>query len=586
MQGQPSDGIQFVRVIDPRVNINSLNNREYAILDGPSENNHVQDISSSFSNNTINITLNPPNRQTYISRYLMVEVRFEINFTGVSGGAGVPLLQAPYLRHAPGVLKGNAPYDAPRGHPLMNATNSLQIKMGDATISQNINQFFRNFNHYHNFNQNRFGWESPTPSQLDPSWSYANTFGTVQNPMNGAYDYPDGSECGRGGFIDAVVTQNTATGVADTAQVLLTVREPVLISPFLSNGEDAISSVSFIGIDSMSMTWSLGGRGVGVLGGLTGALWSHNPLSPSVFTASSVNVLGAQTLSQFMTPDPTQMISSANSYSYSEPNLYPTTVQNVLAPGASTTVVMNNIQLSSVPNLVYVSVQEADQLFNFSKTDTFFAIENVNITFDNRSSLLATMTQLDLYNMSRKNGSIQSWRQFSYDQGSVIAISFGTDLALGASLAPSTIGNFSFSMKVTFRNQTDTACPIYTLNVIPVLEGTMLIDSNRCYRTLGAISRADVLASKSGVIVPYRHPTNFYGGGWLDKLKSAFGSIAPWLRKAVDVGQMVAPQYAGPLGLADQALRLTGNGLVGGRRRKHRGGEMVNKGQLIELLDE
>lgn len=581
-----SDGVTFVRVIDPRVNINALANRQYAILDGPSESTFQQQISTSYNNSSIQIECNPPNRLTYIDRYMPVEIRMEINFVGVSGGAGIPLLQAPNLKHAPGVAVGNGNYDCPRSLPIQNLTNSLQVKMGDATLSQNINQFFRNFNHYYNWNANRFTWSSTTPSQLDPSFAYANTFGTVQNPMNGAYDYPDGTECGRGGFIDAVVTQNTATGVADTAQVVMTCREPILLSPFLPNGTDAMGAASFIGIDTLSFIFALGGRGIGPLAGAFGAVWSHNPSSPSTLTAGSVNILGCSVLSHYMTPDATQIISPSNAYSFFDPLLYPTTVNGNVNPGQVVTVQQNNIQLGSVPNVIYVSVQEADQFFNCTKTDTFLSIENINLTFDNRSGLLATMSQIDLYNMSRKNGSIQSWRQFSYDQGSVIAISFGTDVCLGSSLAPGVTGNFSLNMKVTFKNQTNAVIPAYTLNVVVVQEGLVNISSNQVTRYTGPLGRSDVLSSKSGPVVPYRHPDNFYGGGWLDKLKSAFGSIAPWLRKAVDVGAMVAPQYAGPLGLADQALRLTGNGLVGGRRRrKTRGGEMVSKNQLIELLD-
>ena len=588
MQAQ-QDEVTFVRVIDPRVDVNKMNNRQYAILDGPSENSFLQSISTSFSNNTINFSAcNPPNGLTFVSRYVPIEVRFEINFVGVSGGAGIPLLQVPGMRAAPGVSTGNGAFDSLRAFPLMNATNSIQIKIGDATISQNINQFFRNFTHYYNFNKNRTTWESTTPCQLDPSFDYQNTFGTIQNPMNSAYDSPDGVECPRGGFVDALLVSNTSTGVADTAQVIVTVREPVLVSPFLPNGADAMNSVSYIGVETLSMIISLGGRGVGPLSGLFGALWSHNLASPSTITSGSVNVLGAELKFQYMTPDGTQLIPSVNNYSYSDPVLYPTSVFQTLNPGQSTTILQNNIQLGSIPDIMYISVQEADQYFNCNKTDTFLTIENLNITFDNRSALLSTMTPIDLYNMNVKNGSIQSWRQFSYDQGSIIAVSFGSDLALGSVLAPGVVGNFSLNMKVQCRNQTNAVLQGVTLNVIVISSGVMSISQNRVFRTLGPLSRSDVLNSKSGAIVPYHHPTNFYGGGFLDSLKKAFGSIAPWLRRGLDVGAkiipQIAPQYAPMLGVASDALRLTGNGLVGGRRRR-RGGEMISKNQLLELMD-
>lgn len=587
-----SEDIKFVKVIAPNVNINALGNKQYAILDGPSETTFQSQLSQSFNSSTISIQANPPNGMTYINRYSPVEVTFEITFTGTSGGVGIPLLQAPYLRHAPGVLVGVGNFDCPRSYPLMNSTNSLQLKLGDATISQNVNQYYRNFNHYFNFNQNRTGYESTSLSQLDPSWSYANTFGTVQNPMNGPYDNPDGTDLARGGYIDALVTRNDATGTAaDVAIVRMTVREPILISPWLADGKDAANSVDFIGIETFNLIFSLGGRGNGPTGGLLGALWSHNSNSPSSITGGSVSVLGAALLSNYKTPDPTQILNSAAGYSYSyhEPQNFPTSLQSPLAPGASTVIQMNNIQLGSVPNVIYISVQELDQYFDFTKTDTFLVIENVNITFDNRSSLLATMTPIDLYNMSVKNGSIQSWRQFSYDQGSVIAVMFGTDLALGATLSPGTAGNFSLNMKITVRNQTNVVIPALSLNCVVVQEGVLSISQNRCYRSIGPIGRSDVLASKNGPIAPYHHPTNFYGGNFLDKLKKLFGRLAPVLRTGLNIAQHVAPvfapEFAPGLQVASDALKLTGHGLVGGRRRrKTRGGEMMSKQDLYELM--
>jgi hypothetical protein len=236
---------------------------------------------------------------------------------------------------------------------------------------------------------------------------------------------------------------------------------------------------------------------------------------------------------------------------------------------------------------MYISVQSSDSNFDFTQTDTFLTIENINITFDNRSALLSTMAPIDLFNMSRKNGSIQSWRQFRYDQGSIICVSFGTDLALGATLSSGVMGNFSLNMKVTFKNQTNAVIPSYTLNVVPIQEGVMTISQNRCYRTLGPIGRSDVLSSKTGVVVPYHHPTNFYGGGFLDKIKQLFGKVAPWLRSAVDVSTRAFPQFAPQLALADQALKLTGNGLVGGKRRPgrpRRGGEVMSRTELMNML--
>jgi len=588
-----SEDIKFVRVIQPNVDINALGNKSYAILDGPSESTYQQQISTSFSNNSISINLDPPNDRTYISRRPILQATFEITFRGTSGGVGIPLLQAPGLRHAPGVLVGTTYADAPRAYPLMNATSSLTIKMGDATISQNVSNLYRNFNHFHNFNQNRTTYESMTPSQLDPSFEYSNTFGTIKSPFLGAYDVNTGVDCPRGGFVDCVITRNDATGTpADIATVQMTVREAILLSPFLSDGSDAQDSVSFIGLSTMSLILSLGGRGNGPLAGLFGALWSHDAVnSPSTLTSGSVNVLGAQCLSRHSTPDPTQILNPAEGYSYSyhDPQNYQTSSLTPINPGETQTIVMNNVQLASVINLAYFSICEADNYFDATKTDTFLVIENVSILFDNRASLLANMSQIDLWTMSVNNGSTQSWRDFSYDQGSLVCAAWGSDVALGATLAPGTQGNFSMSAKITFRNQTNRVIQGTTLNALLVQEGVLTISQNRVFRTVGPIGRADVLASKTGPVAPFVRPRNIYGSGFLDTLKKMFGKLAPVLRMGLNVAQHVAPafapQFSPALQVASDALKLTGHGLVGGRRRKTRGGEMITKSQLLELMD-
>lgn len=585
--------IKFVRVIQPNVDIDALGNRQYSIIDGPSESTYQQQISTSFSNSTINIILDPPNDRTYISRRPILQVTFEINFEGTSGGVGIPLLQAPGLRHAPGVLVGTTYATGPRATPLLNATQSINVKMGDSTLSQNVGNFYRHFSHFHNFNQNRTGYDSMTPTQLDPSFEYANTFGTIKSPFLGAYDVNTGVDCPRGGFVDCVVTRNDATGTAaDRATVQMTVREPIWISPFLPNGEEALDSVSFIGLSTMSLIISLGSRGNGPLSGLFGALWSIDAVNnPSTITAGSVNVLGAQCLSRHSTPDPTQILNPAAGYAYSfhDPQNYQTTSLTPINPGETQTIVMNNVQLSSVLTNAYFSICESDVYFNATKTDTFLEILNVSILFDNRASLLANMTQADLWTMSVNNGSTQSWRDFTYDQGSIVCAAWGSDVALGSTLSPGTAGNFSMSAKITFRNQTNRVIQGTTLNSILTQEGCLLISNNRVWKTIGPIGRADVLASKTGPVAPWVRPRNIYGSGFLDTLKKMFGKLAPVLRMGLNVAQHVAPafapQFSPALQVASDALKLTGHGMVGGRRRKTRGGEMITKSQLLELMD-
>jgi len=591
-----SEGVTFVRTILPNVDINKESNKVYAIVDGPQESNALQAISNSFNGNTINIEANPPNQSTFIGRRVPIEIRFKLIFTGQSGGAGQTLLQAPYLRTAPGISPGVSPYDAPRSMGLLRAYNSIQCKLGDSTIASNINAYFPQMLYYFNNQNNRTGYESTTPSMLDNSWSYSNTFGTLRNPMLGRFDLPEGVDEGRGGYIDAIITRNDSTGLpGDVAWVELTCREPIPLSPFVENGDLANEAVDFLGLSSMSFIFSLGGKGNSPTSGLISSLWSHNADSPSVISSGTVEVISSRALFNYKTPDPTMMLNFRDgfNYAYYNPTYYPTSYNAPLAPDATTTITQNNIQLSSVPNVVYLSVSLQDRYYDITSSDWFLAIENINITFDNRSALLSTCTPIDIYNISRSNSNQQSWAQFSNDQGSVVALRFGKDISLGSSLCPGTQGNFSFQAKVTCRNQTNFVLPGIQLNLIVVEEGTMNISNNHVITSIGPIGRQDVLNSKNGSVVQYHPPNSIYGSGFLDKLKSMWNTIGPWARKGIDLAQKiipsVAPQYQGALQFADTALKATGQGLLGGRRYRKirgRGGQLLNRNELNELLDE
>jgi hypothetical protein len=57
-----------------------------------------------------------------------------------------------------------------------------------------------------------------------------------------------------------------------------------------------------------------------------------------------------------------------------------------------------------------MSISNADKTRNMS--DFFFSITNLNITWGNKTGILSTLTQKDLYLICNKNGLRQSWPMF------------------------------------------------------------------------------------------------------------------------------------------------------------------------------
>jgi hypothetical protein len=92
-----------------------------------------------------------------------------------------------------------------------------------------------------------------------------------------------------------------------------------------------------------------------------------------------------------------------------------------------------------------------------------FSITGLNITFNNVSGLLTSYSQNDLYMMSRRNGSQQTWSEFTgviknknketfAGIGSVICIDCVRDLGLSDFLSSGSLGRFSFQATVTYGN--------------------------------------------------------------------------------------------------------------------------------------
>lgn len=578
------DELNTVRVIDPRLDINSSRLRTYGIFDGAGQITWKQYISTSFNNAQISFTCNPPNERIYVNRKLYIQTTFRLTFTGPSPGDNVALLQAKGLPTLPGVNPGSNYQDAPRCLPFANACSTAQIQMNNDTISSNLNSYWRIMTRYKNTHADQDGEYSGTPTMPDMSQSYDDLFGFPLNPLAGYGD--NVVQCPRGGFVGAVITRNdnglTVDEPVKVATVELTVFEPFYLSPWsFGAGQE---TTAFIRLQTINILLTLNGRGTGVLTGLASALWSHAP-GGSELTSVTADVLGSRALFSYLTPDITQPIPQVINYSYFEPNFYPTSSATEYQPGESTVLQMNTVNLKSIPNRMYIFVYQRDQDVNIESTDTYWAIDNLNVTFINQDGLFANATQYDLFQMSREAGCNLSWRQFTLSVGSVVCVQFGIDLPLGALQAPGLRGNFSLSMSVRCTNILGKA-NIPTLGVLVINEGVMTIDHQTVIRSVGVLNEKDILASKELAPVGYRPSQNVYGSGFWSRFASLFKDPAKKLRMGLDAAKVLAP--ANPyINALDAGAKVLGYGKKPkGRKSKDEyvGGARIPRRDLLALL--
>jgi hypothetical protein len=577
--------LDTVRVVDPRCDLNSAARRTYKIIDGPQDVSYVRISADGGASTNMTFTVNPPSTRVLVNRHMLLQTKFTLTFTGVSTANGQRLINAAGLPGGTGQLK----CDGPRAYPLANAIRSLQVTLNNDRMTQSVNRYWRAMTRYANsFDQQNLD-QSTTPTFLDQTQQYAQG-GNGSGSRAPLGDYTDNLVVPpRGGWVDCNILANPAgnTGANLVATVELTCAEPIWLSPFQYQRQN--QSTGLIGIQNMTIQVDLGGRSAGgpgngsvpiasPVGGLAAALWSHDQAGfPGVddpVDGVTVVVNEAFILASYLTPDMLTVIPPVNSYPYYEPQVYSPAVLGATPVGGSTILNMNAVQLNSIPSRVYVFVTRADTDMRFTDTDTFAALQNVNISFDNRDSILSNATSYDLYQIAVKNGTNLSWPQWSSKVGGVLALDFGEDVPLRANQAPSLRGSYNLSMRVEAKNISDVPQNLQ-LTVVVVSVGVITIANQNVVRSVGVLTTDDVLASKAQDALPWSPSGDIYGGaGVMDTIKSLFGKFMRFAKPAAGMAAkvlpMVAPEFA-PYATGAQSILntigdMTGTGLVGGKK--------------------
>ena len=412
-----------------------------------------------------------------------------------------------------------------------------------------------------------------SPTYTDKSQAYGDLDGFPRNPLGG-YGNMDNINTGRGGFCDITVTNNTSTGVADTAPIVWQFTEPICLSP-LSYDFFTQEQLCFIGLNQLIISSQLGGRGSGGgLGpnpniiGLNQALWSYSELGVPLTTATTT-ITGAQALLQFYTPNPRQFIPDKLTYSYSEPFLYQKQYNVQVPAGGQFIINLDTISIPTIPQIALIWGSEQDQYTNISTTDTYARIDAVTVQYMNQSGILSTAQPQDLYEIAVKNGitySYTAWRRY---MGSILPLKFGDDIPLQEGLAPGTLTKQSFTIQVTFTNIAAVA-KYFTLNVLTMNEGVVTIQKGGMIgKNIGVLTPEEVKASWNSEPVPVGRSRNVFGngfsgsGGFWDDVGSFFKRL---IRPSITAAQEAFPSAKPLTDIASSVASSYGYGLKGRMR--------------------
>lgn len=269
-----------------------------------------------------------------------------------------------------------------------------------------------------------------------------------------------------GGPVDAV---NVSANVGDSWIISITVEliESLFLGPFkYDNNDDGSSNACLLGVDNVSLNINIDTQ--------LRRFWSTGCPGTVAISFQNDPFEEAQLFVEYLTVQPTYPLKTMNTLEYKFYQKYITGSANlgVINAGANGTVTINSLNWSTIPERIYIFVRKSLGDQTVKDTDTFWKINNLSIQFNNQSGLLSSYNAMELYNMSKHNGSNMSYDDFVGNSavynggyagvapyaltvkraGTFIVINPARDLNLSPEVSNLSQGMFTFSCTVNVTN--------------------------------------------------------------------------------------------------------------------------------------
>jgi len=532
----------------------------------------------SASSSLITYQLQIPSEQICVDRHFIQQstLTFQINMSSINLANGTTA----NIPVGANVFNwGNTEAWAP--FPLTQCFSTMQSTINNCSVSINIGDILPQFLRMTS-QEALQKYNSGTPSLVDDRWGmYSNAASNYNGapPATAVYTTPsncnplggmdsssyDNSYSPRGAFPTLVsVYQYDAGGnfisnssicatAGNTFKVVVqaTFSEPLLLSPFLNCSPHG-NQAGFLGLNTLTLNLNINSlnrvlrtaQSVPLnAGGLV-------PLYNWQLKGGCDTFVGAQPLSatqlftntrllcQFLTLQPSQVarIALRNVCEFTDYPRFITAFNGALAyPAAdypntasipalvSQVITSNNIQLNQIPSRFIICVQVPPTEQNSAYTDSFLSIKNISINFNNKSGILASAQQIDLWKLSVKAGSTQSFAEFIGYQNTLITtygvatatqtvpVSYSTkyvsttgsifvldavDLGLEDYLSSGSLGQYNLQMNVTCYNQFPYIVVKPQLTIIACNEGIFSTIAGSSSIMTGLLTKEKVLSTK------------------------------------------------------------------------------------------
>ena len=493
----------------------------FAVLSGAQQNTFQPQMANTSSNTSHSWQINVPSENIVVDRRFLIDSNVEYNIVVSNVPPGD-------VAFAWGQTDGFGPYPLNAGYLTQNV---LINNCGLSVNTQDVMASLLRMNDQ-SIHTDYDGW---TPSMVDDVYyNYSDAQGANNNPLGTINNSSFNNKMrGRGahplislvikyaplGVLPANPTSNVVSAnILDKWFITINAHftEPLLfLSPFISN-PCVSNEAGFLGINNVSFNFTMDSQ-------LKRVFRTSNPWTYEYSLGTSTNGSGfsqLQMLVNYLSVQPSQYakISARNVLPLLQYDRYLTNGNNnqVFAPNTVFKYSSSNVALNQIPDTILIFARVPMSQQKSINSDSFFAIEGVSINFNNVAGILSSASVQELWTLSKKAGSSQSYLEFLGKAntsavgggintipttGSILALQPSFSFNLPEYLSASSLGSYNLQFDLTVRNQSPyTVAP--EIVVLTITSGYMVVNQGTAQSFSGVLNSQLVMNSKDGSAVP------------------------------------------------------------------------------------
>jgi hypothetical protein len=486
----------------------------FAVQSGAQQSTYSPQNANTFSNSSHSWQINAPSENIVIDRRMLLDsdVSYDIGVNNVPVGS---------VAFNWGSTDCFGPYPLTAGYLTQNVViNSCSLSVNTQDVMASLLRM--NDQKIHTYYD---GW---TPSMVDDVYyNYSDGVGATNNPLAGVnVSGYDNKINGRGSHkvsitvvhtptVGPVDTSLVSTNLGDTWVITVTTHltEPLLfLSPFISN-PCTNNEAGLLGINNITFNFTIDS--------LLKRVFRTSTPWPKTYALSVVGFSNLRVLINYLSVQPSQYakISARNVLPLLQYDRYiPNGSNNTsLAPSAQGIYTSSTITLNQVPDTLLIFARKPIGAQTAKDADAFCVINSISVNFNNVAGILASASPQELWNLSVKAGSSQSFLEFQGScntssgggAGTQTIATIGSLLALQPSysfnlpdyLSSSSLGSYSLQFSLSLTNQGPVGF-IPEIIVISITSGYLVLHQGSAQSFSGVLNKEMVMSAKDSSAVP------------------------------------------------------------------------------------